>query len=1063
GGTLSFVSEEQLLSPGGLKQKIIKDRITMMWLTSSLCNIFADEDVEIFKPLRKLFTGGEALSPSHIKKIADACPELELYNGYGPTENTTFTTVHKISDNELDGSPIPIGRPISNTRVYIVNEHLQVVAPGEWGEICAAGDGLALKYIGRDDLTCESFVQLPAPVNERVYRTGDKGRWRNDGVVEFGGRIDGQVKIRGYRIEMSEIENRINLYPGIMGSAVLSIDRDKEIHLVAFIKSEDRNPDKLLDYLRKHLPEYMIPEQFEYIDMIPFTSNGKMDRKALKSIIQNKIGDTKNTANCNSLETKLLNIFSDILGEAIDSVDSDFFQHGGHSLKALKLLNRIRKEICKDIDLRIVMENPTPSKLAKKIMVESATFIAPEIKELQTEESEFIPLNSVQERMWFLQEMQPESTVYTIPFAARIKSEIELQDIQKVFSLLESRHEALRLRMSEKMENTSLVQKLVHPGSLIVAYHDFSNMPDAEAAVRDAIYKERERPFKFGYDEPLIRLALFRISNNESVLFINIHHIIFDGVSASVILREIQLAFQAVKEKRVPAWKELPLQYTDYLKDIAGRSQTTEEMKQRWVKRMSPLPESLQLPYDMRRPSKQTFKGECFNFSLSPELSDGIVNLSNEMHITVFTVLLSVVKVFIYRHTSQKDFVIGVPVAGRTEPDLEEMVGLFVNTLPVRCSIEPDMSFYSFVKGVSDRLLDALSDQSLQLEDLINSLKLPRNEARNPLFDVLVAMEDSSWHIDRNAQYLKMEKYSLPGFHSRMDLCFYFHLDETGINVCIEYSTDLFYHETIEKMAKRFTHLAQSIIKEPGKTLSSLDLLPLSEIQQVIHEFNSTDENFDTEHSIDEMFMKAVSKYPDTVALRECNGQVLNYRDLDHRIDSFASYLYENGVGKATHVALCLERSFDLISAIFALMRLGAVYVPVPPKIVHSRIRSMIEDCKNLVILTNDQFSSLFSDLNIKVLKTDDMCSTKPFKKAQINPREIAYLIYTSGSTGRPKGVMIRHNSVLNRLLWMQSRFPLTENDVILQKNNDIIRCINMGAFLVVMDRGISCTVRTIR
>ncbi|HEX2956559.1 MAG TPA: amino acid adenylation domain-containing protein, partial [Chitinispirillaceae bacterium] len=1023
------------LSPDGLKQKIIKDRIAVMWLTSSLCNIFADEEAEMFKPLRKLFTGGEALSPAHIKKIAQACPELEIYNGYGPTENTTFTTVHKLSDRDFDGSPIPIGRPIPNTRVYIVDENLQIVAPGQWGEICAAGDGLALKYIGRDDLTREAFIHLPAPANERVYRTGDKGRWRNDGVIEFGGRIDGQVKIRGYRIEMSEIENRINRFPGITGSAVVSLERDNEIHLIAFIKSENRNSDDLLEYLRKYLPEYMIPQQFEYIDKLPFTSNGKLDRKELKTLLQHKLGDVKKTVDDNSIEIKLLNIFSDILGETVDSTDSDFFQLGGHSLKALKLLNRIRKEICKDIDFRTVMENSTPSKLAKMIQAGSRNIIIPQIKQMHSEECEFIPLSSAQKRMWFLQKLQPESTVYTIPFAARIKSEIELKDIQTVFSSLEHRHDALRFRMPDKIIELKLLkQKITPPGSLIVRYHDFSNMTDAEERVTMAICSEREKPFKFGYDEPLIRLFLFRIKNDESILFVNIHHIIFDGVSASVILNEFLQALHTVRSNCTASWKELPLQYSDYVRKNSDDSEAIEEMKKRWIKRLMPLPETLQFPYDMKRPQKQTFNGSCYNFSLIPEISDGIVKLANNMHLTVFTVLLSMVKVLIYRHTFQKEFFIGVPAAGRSIPELEEMVGLFVNTIPVRCSIEPNLTFRKFIEDVSERLIDALSDQDLPLEDMINSMDLPRNEMRNPLFDILVAMEDSSWHINNKSQYMKIEHYSLPVLHSRMDISFYFHMEGNEIKVSIEYSTDLFYHETICKIAERFTQLAQSSINDPGTSLSSLDMLPLSEREQIVHGFNSTHVDFDTEHSIDELFIKTVSKNPDSVALRDYTGNILSYNDLDRRVDSIAVYLNENGVGKAAHVALCLERSFDLISAIFAILRIGAVYVPVPPGIVNSRIRPIIEDCKDLVVLTNNQFYSLFSGLNVKVLRTDDVPETKSFNKEPISPREIAYLIYTSGSTGRPKGVMIRHNSVLNRILWMQSRFPLTENDVILQK-----------------------------
>ncbi|WP_459826836.1 amino acid adenylation domain-containing protein [Desulfomicrobium salsuginis] len=1037
GATVCFIHDDDLLSPKGLRRKIVADRITRMWLTSGLCNLFADEDPAVFAPLRCLLTGGEALSPAHIRRIAEACPELEIFNGYGPTENTTFTTVHRIGAADLEGGPIPIGRPVSNTWVHIVNEHGALAAVGEWGEICAAGDGLALGYIGRDDLTARAFVELPAPVGERVYRTGDIGRWREDGVIEFLGRRDGQVKIRGFRIELSEIETALSRLPGVRQVAVVAPESGDGRSLVAFVQAGQADGEALRRALRPMLPAYMLPDRIECLDVLPMTRSGKMDRVALeRRAAEGRCPAVPDggVAGDRGLEERIAAMFSEVLGVAVTSPAADFFTLGGHSLKAMRLRSRLNRCLGVELSLSEVMQHSRVDALADLVRGKCRDGRAAATGPVPVGELEDYPLSSAQERLWFLQRMQPDSTVYHVSFAARLQGGVDADAMRQALRELEARHDAWRLRMPTHVGPDGLRQRLAAPGALRLQFHDFSAQADPGAAVAEAIEAELARPFCFGPDEPLLRASLWRESADACVLLLDMHHLICDGWSIEILFKELQHAYGCALRQSSPEWPALPLRYVDYAcwqRDFLSGPQSAAA-RARWVERMTPLPEPLKLPVDKPRPARRSQRGEVLRFTFDVDRLRGLRARARACGVTLFPALLALVKTFLYRHTGQSDLVVGVPVAERDHESLQGLVGFLVNTLPLRDRLQVDAGFDRLVTDIGASLRAALEDQRYPLEALVSDLNVPREATRNPLFDVLVALEDPDWRGSISSDALRMSPYPLRQRQSKMDLSFFFREEGEELGVEIEFSTDLFERASIERMAERLIVLVDAVLDAPGRALRDVPPMTSAERGLVLRGFNATDVDRTLELGIDACFRQAVASRPEAVALRSCDGGTLNYAELDLRVSALAAGLRAEGVAPGAFVGVCYERSVDLMLAVFAVLRAGAVYVPFAPGLPAARIAAMAEDLRDCAVLAADGQEEKFRAMGLRVLSP--AVTDTAFEPPVLPANAAAYVIFTSGSTGRPKGVLVEQRGVLNRLFWMQSRFPLDERDVILQK-----------------------------
>jgi amino acid adenylation domain-containing protein len=643
-------------------------------------------------------------------------------------------------------------------------------------------------------------------------------------------------------------------------------------------------------------------------------------------------------------------------------------------------------------------------------------------------------LSSGQERLWFLQRMVPESTLYHLPFAAQMGGSVDLNALQQALLFLETRHAALRLRMPQRMGEVGLRQRIAEPGSLRIEFHDFIGCSQPQVELEAAIDTELQRPFPFGDTHPLIRAAVFRDSETSSVLLLTLHHLICDGWSSEVLLKDLQQAYACALQNVAPSWQPQSCRYVDYAawQQSYFRSEEAADLKKRWVKRMTPVAEALNLPTDRPRPAVRTSDGAVFRFVLSSELLVGFKSCAVRCQATLFPVLAALVNTFLYRHSGQTDLVVGVPVAGRENALIEEVVGFFVNTLPLRERLNEELGFENLVQNIKTSFRQALEDQLYPLEALVDSLELPRDPSRNPLFDVLIALEDQGWSHAGAVGELCLEPWPLSHRQSKMDLSFYFREVSAGLAVDIEYSTDLWDAPSIERMALRLTALAQCVLQDPHQPLRSLEIMPMAERQQVLETFNATNNHWNVERSIDSLFCEQVAKSATAVALRASDGTTLSFEAFDQRVTAVASYLHAQGVLPGSRVGVCFERSIELMLSIFAIIRLGAVYVPFAPGLPVQRLAAMGEDLGDCLILTQEENADAFRTQGFSVLPFAE--SAAGYDKQAVSAAEVAYIIFTSGSTGRPKGVMIEHRSVLNRIWWMQSQFPLNESDVILQK-----------------------------
>ncbi|EXJ13522.1 non-ribosomal peptide synthetase [Imhoffiella purpurea] len=1036
GAALGFISDEDLLTPGGLCRTIAERGIGLMWLTSSLCNLLVDEDPATFQGLRVLLTGGEALSPAHMARLMDACPDLAVLNGYGPTENATFTTTHRIGRSDLDSGRIPIGRPVGNTRVHVVRPDGRPAELGEWGELCAAGDGLALGYVGRADLTAAQFVELPPPIAERVYRTGDIVRWRPDGRLEFQGRRDSQVKVRGYRIELAEIESALNALPGVLQSAVLADGEGEDRRLLACVRVEEGRNGNLAAELAERLPSYMIPERIQILGALPLTASGKLDRTTLLAMASGP--DPRPAAGPSAaLEDRVAALFAEVLETEVPSPEADFFDLGGHSLKAMRLLARLRTGLGVEISLRDVLAHTSVRALAGRLRtLQDGGAPAPDAIPALGELGDY-PLSSGQERLWFLQHLQPESSVYNVPFAARIDAGIDAPLLRRALRLVEERQDALRLRVPAGSDGQAPRQTLAPPGRLALVEEDLSGVPDPAGRLAERVDEEVVRPFRFGPDAPLIRAFLFREGADGGLLLLICHHLICDGWSGEVFLRDLGLACAALRADTPVRWPTLPVRYVDYAAWQRGFLEGPEgrALAERWRTRLTPLPEPLALPLDRPRPAVRGFAGGVRRVRLGADRTQALREIARRHATTLFAVLASAVGVFLHRHTGQTEILVGVPVAGRQRSEIEDLVGFFVNTLPLRCRLDPEASVSQLLGALSGEWQACLADQLYPLEALIEDLQVRREASRNPLFDVLVALEDEDWTTSSAGGVLDLRPYPIRQRFSKMDLSLYFRPRDGGLEIDLEYSRELFLPETAERLAARLLHLLQTLPETCRQPIHRLAIMPGDELERVVEGFNATDLDWDLDGDIDARFRARAGLDPEATAIRSAAGIEIRYGQLDREVERLAGALTGSGVGHGDHVGVSFPRSPDLMRVIFAVQRIGAVYVPVVPGLPRERIRAMVEDLGRVTIVADEDAASALREAGARVLTLTDL---ERIPAAPLPPRpapgDPAYVLFTSGSTGRPKGVVIEHRSVLNRIQWMQSRFPLGPGDLILQK-----------------------------
>ncbi|WP_139487939.1 non-ribosomal peptide synthetase [Brevibacillus dissolubilis] len=1004
---LVLVSDHVILDADRLQEAVEQYGITAMWLTSPLFNQLSSQNVDLFAGLKTLLVGGDALSRPHIERVRQRFPSLRLINGYGPTENTTFSTTYEIGEQVAD--PIPIGKPIQNSTAYILDDSLKLLPVGLVGELCVGGDGLARGYLNNGQLTAEKFVPHPYVPGERLYRTGDLARFLPDGNIEYLGRIDQQVKIRGYRIEPGEIEEQMLAHDRIQEAVVLPLrDESDQTYLCAYVVSDvEWTLSQLRQELGQALPEYMLPTAFVQVEKMPLTPNGKIDRKALPEPTGIMQSGTEYEAPINERERALADIWSKLLGIEQVGRRDHFFEIGGHSLKAMQLVSHIQKQFEVEFPLREVFLQPTLQQMAERL----GTLGQQRYQKIEpVDERSFYPVSPAQKRMYVMQQFNPASTTYNIPYILNIQGALDIERLRLAAELMVNRHEAFRT--SFEMVDETLLQR-IHPSMGLSFDRISAQEHELAGLVADFI-----RPFDLT-QAPLIRAGLISYGDEAHVLLIDMHHIISDGTSMSTFIEELIGLYEG---EQLPP---LRIHYKDYavwLEDWRG-TEACQKQERYWLQAFDNELPVLQLPTDYPRPSVRSFEGDRIGVKLSPELTAAIRNVAKETETTVFMVMLAAYTILLGKYSGQDDIVVGTPVAGRSHPDVDRMIGMFINTVALRNQPTGEKTFRQYVQEVRDRAILAFEHQDYPLEELIEKLELDRDVSRNPLFDTMFTM----LNMDRATiqhDHLRITPYEYEYHISKFDLTLEAVEVDNQIALGIEYATKLFKADTIQRMAAHYQQILAQMTAVPDQTIASADLLTEAE-KSMLHDLNQTTTEYPREKTIHQLFAEQAGNTPDRVAVT-FGEMSYTYRELDERSSRLARVLREKGVGVDQPVAIMVEKSLELVIGMLAILKAGGAYVPVDPSYPNERIAYLLTDCQAKWMIVHKRTADRMAEASLQELVTDiDILLADDPKWDQEegelltemsrldSPGQLAYVIYTSGSTGRPKGVMVEHRNVV--------------------------------------------------
>ncbi|MFO0762663.1 MAG: non-ribosomal peptide synthase/polyketide synthase, partial [Byssovorax sp.] len=1042
GGRLAVFPAERP-TPESIGAVIRAEKVTSMWLTAGLYNAVIDAEPGALSPLRQLLIGGEALSVPHVEKGLTLLPGVQIINGYGPTEGTTFTCCHPITPADIRAS-IPIGRPISNTVVYILDPARNLVPVGVPGELYIGGDGLSIGYLKRPDLTAERFVPDPFSTEPgaRLYRTGDLVRHRPDGAVEYLGRIDQQVKIRGHRIEPGEIEAALAAVAGVKEAVVVPREYGPgDKRLVAYLVVEPApgpSVDQLRAALRAEMPDFMVPWAFVKLEAFPLTANGKLDRAALPAPEVGTAEAGPLAAPRSPVEETLVSVFAELLKLPVENigVHDGFFALGGHSLLAAQAISRVRAIFGVDLPLRTLFEAPSAAELGQKVEETLRAGLGLTVPPLVRDEGEGDkPLSFAQERLWFLDQLEPGDISYNVPSATRISGALDPSVLARALGEVVRRHAVLRTTFNGV--NGRPVQ-VIHPATEIdLPVVDLSALPDAERVneVKRELTAEAEKPFDL-QKGPVMRVRLLRLSADEHVLLMTMHHIVTDAGTKAILQREVSLLYSAFAQGGASPLPELPVQYADY---AAWQRRWLEgEILDRqlayWKRALAGAPEALELPGDRPRPPVPSHRSGRFSFMVPEPVHKGLADLSRREGTTLFMTMLAAFDLFLSRYSGQDDIVVGSPIFNRSRPELEGLIGFFLNTLVLRTEIDERKSFRELLAQVRETCLGAYAHQDIPFERLVQELSPERNLSRTPLFQVAFTLLNA---VGEGTKATGLRMRPIGGDQTntaKFDLVLGLTRSEEGMIANFEYAVDLFDLSTIERMAGHFGVLLEGIVEAPDRKLSDLALLRSEERSYLLSAFNDPSASFARKETLSELFEAQVDRTPDAIALT-FEGQHLSYRALDEQANRLAHHLRALGVGPDVLVGLAVERSVGMVIGILGILKAGGAYLPLDPEYPKDRLAFMADDSKMPVLVTQSSQLGLLPPGEARVVLLDDGGAAFAHEPAtrlgRISaPEHMAYVIYTSGSTGKPKGVMVEHGHVTRLFTATDAWYHFGDRDV---------------------------------
>ncbi|MCX4243039.1 non-ribosomal peptide synthase/polyketide synthase [Paraliomyxa miuraensis] len=1048
GGRVEILVDEVASDPARLLAEAAARRVTVLEVVPSLLRAMLAEPSDELRrdasSLRWLVPTGEALPIDLVRRWFDRHPQIPLVNAYGPTECSDDVTQHPMLTPPPGSTRVPIGRPLANTRLYVLDGALEPQPVGLAGELYVAGAGVGRGYLGRPGLTAASFVPDPFAdePGARMYRTGDLCRHLESGVLEFLGRVDHQVKIRGFRIELGEIEAALMAIRRVSACVVTAHQRDDgPATLVAYLVLErDAELDgaELRQALRERLPEYMVPSTFVVLEALPLGPNGKIDRKALPA----PSGHSTETAEAHGApqtphEELICSIMAQVLGLDRIGVHDSFFDLGGHSLLATRLVARLRAALEVDLALSVVFEAPSAAELVQRLTTSLAEGSLPRATPITpVSREQELPLSHAQQRLWFLDQLEPSSPLYNLAGLLRLHGPLDARALQEVLSELVRRHEVLRTTF-EAPEGRAL-QCIHAPQAVAMGRVDLRHLSgvalDAELERRAA--EEARRPFDLARG-PLLRTVLAQLADDEHALMITMHHIVSDGWSQSVMLRDLAVLYEAIAKHEPSPLPELPVQYADFAvwqRDWLAQGELEEQLAY-WKGELADLPR-LELPTDRLRPAARSHHGRSLEVHLELGLTEALVSLSRRHDSTLFMTLLAAWQVLLGRYSGQTDVAVGTPIANRSHRELEGLIGLFVNTLVLRADLSGTPSFVELLRQVRARALRAYAHQDVPFERVVDELRVERDLGRNALFDVMFSLQDASTSGVRIGG-LETELSTTEINLARFDLTLVVSPTPDGLRGVVEYSTELFDASSMERLWNNFRTLLQGIVSNPERCVWDLPLLSSEERRRVLTEWNDTAAKVPEGECVHELFAERARRTPEATAV-VLGDAAVTYRELDLRSNQLAHRLRSLGVGPEVLVGLCVERSIELVVGLLGVLKAGGAYVPLDPTYPEDRLAVMIENAQIRVMLTQESQLARWRGQRFSTVCLDaasDLLDGQPQEPviSQALPDNVAYVIYTSGSTGAPKGVQATHRGLCNLVEAQRLLFELGPGDRVLQ------------------------------
>ncbi|MBJ8348036.1 amino acid adenylation domain-containing protein, partial [Antrihabitans sp. YC2-6] len=1038
GGRMVIAAPDGHRDPIYLSDIIGEHGVTMTSFVPSMLSVFAGSaSAADCESLRIVQVAGEALSGSTVAAFRNVS-NAGVHNLYGPTEFTVHATAFEIT--ETTTSAVPIGRPVWNSHVYVLDRGLSPVPAGVPGELYLAGAQLARGYYDRPDLSADRFVADPFAAGLRMYRTGDVVTWRPDGNLDYIGRADFQVKFRGQRIELGEIEAAVRTYPGITQAVALVVDTVAGDQLVAYLVAPDGEVDTgaVKSALVRLLPSYMVPSALVVLNELPLNPSGKLDRRALPSPVF-EVREFR--APTTPIEEIVAEIFREVLGVARVGLDDDFFRLGGNSLIATQVSSRLGTALDTRVPVRTIFEASTVAALAAR--AESHVGAGGQKALAARPRPERIPLSLAQQRMWFLNRFDMQSAVNNIPIAIRLTGELDVAALQVAVIDVIDRHESLRTVFPDSGYGP---QQLILDAAQIVP--DLTPIETSNEGLVAELIGLASVAFDVTDEVPL-HASLFEIGPTEYVLGLVVHHISADGWSMGPLARDVMVAYAARATWESPAWAPLPVQYADYAlwqRDVLGSEEDPKSIVSQqvrfWSEALAGIPDQLDLPSDRPRPVVASNRGGTYAFSVSADMQARLIDLAHAHNVSLFMVMHASLAVLLSRLAGTPDIAIGTPVAGRGEQALDDLIGMFVNTLVLRLQAESDLTFVDLLARARETDLAAFGHADVPFERLVDVLNPARSQARHPLFQVMLTFQNTG-QVSLELPGLSIASVDFDANLAKFDLQLTLNEitaedgSQAGLSAEFSYATDLFDQSTVASFAERFVRILEVVLADANVAVGDIELLEVAERRRVLVEWNDTGFAVDSAATLVSLWESQVVASPDAVAL-VFEGSELTYGELASRVNRLARWLIAQGVGPESLVGLGMRRSLDLVIGMYAVAVAGGGYVPLDPDHPADRIAYILDTARPVCVLTTgaDDFAApgavRVDELDVAGFADGPVSDAE--RTSTLDPSNTAYVIFTSGSTGRPKGVAVSHGAIVNRLVWMQSAYGLGADDVVLQK-----------------------------